>query len=118
MALWAQSLLPRSSRCAARWPSCRWRPPCTLAAWVEGKLGPYPFSTAGVLVTDSQSGMETQTLITLGDNDYVLSKPVLVHELVHLSTQPGQMALTVMSRGASSRASARVSPMTPCLEAQ
>ena len=51
--------------------------------WVEGKLGPYPFSTAGVLVTDSQSGMETQTLITLGDNDYVLSKPVLVHELVH-----------------------------------
>ena len=29
--------------------------------WVEGKLGPYPFSTAGVLVTDSQSGMETQT---------------------------------------------------------
>ena len=51
--------------------------------WVEGKLGPYPFSTAGVLVTDSQSGMETQTLITLGDNDYVLSKPVLVHEFVH-----------------------------------
>ena len=51
--------------------------------WVEDKLGPYPFSTAGVLVTDSQSGMETQTLITLGDNDYVLSKPVLVHEFVH-----------------------------------
>ena len=51
--------------------------------WVEDKLGPYPFSTAGILVTDSQSGMETQTMITLGDNDYVLSKPVLVHEFVH-----------------------------------
>ena len=51
--------------------------------WCEDKLGPYPFSTAGVLVTDSQSGMETQTMITLGDNDYVLSKAVLVHEFVH-----------------------------------
>jgi aminopeptidase N len=51
--------------------------------WVEDKLGPYPFSTAGILVTDSQSGMETQTLITLGDNDYVLSKQVIVHEFVH-----------------------------------
>jgi aminopeptidase N len=52
-------------------------------AWCEEKLGPYPFSTAGILVTDSQSGMETQTMITLGDNKYVLSKPVLVHEFVH-----------------------------------
>jgi aminopeptidase N len=51
--------------------------------WVESKLGPYPFSTAGILVTDSQSGMETQTLITLGDNDYVLSEQVIVHEFVH-----------------------------------
>ena len=51
--------------------------------WCEDKLGPYPFSTAGILVTDSQSGMETQTMITLGDNDYVLSKAVLVHEFVH-----------------------------------
>ena len=51
--------------------------------WCEDKLGPYPFSTAGILVTDSQSGMETQTLITLGDNDYVLSEAVLVHEFVH-----------------------------------
>jgi len=27
--------------------------------------------------------METQTMITLGDSDYVLSKPVIVHEMVH-----------------------------------
>jgi aminopeptidase N len=51
--------------------------------WCEEKLGPYPFSTAGIVVTDSMSGMETQTMITLGDNDYVLAEPVIVHELVH-----------------------------------
>jgi len=51
--------------------------------WVESKLGPYPFDSAGIVVTDSQSGMETQTMITLGDNDYVLSKEVIVHEMVH-----------------------------------
>lgn len=51
--------------------------------WVESKLGPYPFSSAGIVVTDSQSGMETQTMVTLGDNDYVLSKKVIVHEMVH-----------------------------------
>lgn len=51
--------------------------------WSESKLGRYPFSSAGIVVTDSQSGMETQTMVTLGDNDYVLSKEVIVHEMVH-----------------------------------
>jgi hypothetical protein len=51
--------------------------------WVETKLGDYPFDSAGVLLTESTSGMETQTLITLGDTDYATSPPVLVHELVH-----------------------------------
>jgi len=51
--------------------------------WVESKLGAYPFSSAGIVVTDSRSGMETQTMITLGDNDYVLSREVIVHEFVH-----------------------------------
>ena len=36
-----------------------------------------------MVVTDSQSAMETQTMVTLGNNDYVLSAPVIVHELVH-----------------------------------
>ena len=27
--------------------------------------------------------METQTMVTIGDNDYVRSAPVIVHELVH-----------------------------------
>ncbi|MFC6287230.1 M1 family metallopeptidase [Nocardioides sp. GCM10027113] len=51
--------------------------------WVEQRLGAYPFSTLGVLVVDSRSGMETQTMITLGNTDYTLSPQVVVHELVH-----------------------------------
>ncbi len=51
--------------------------------WIEERLGPYPFSSGGIVVTDSESAMETQTMITLGDTDYVRSAPVIVHELVH-----------------------------------
>ena len=35
---------------------------------------------------------------------------------ISVSTQPGQTALTVIFLGASSRARARVRPMTPCLD--
>jgi aminopeptidase N len=52
-------------------------------AWVEDKLGPYPWSSLGILLVDSLSGMETQTMITLGSTDYATSKGVIVHELVH-----------------------------------
>ena len=51
--------------------------------WIEDKLGPYPFDSLGLVVTDSQSAMETQTMVTLGNNDYVLSPQVVAHELVH-----------------------------------
>lgn len=51
--------------------------------WIEARLGPYPFDTLGMVVTDSQSAMETQTMLTLGSNDYVLSPQVVAHELVH-----------------------------------
>ena len=51
--------------------------------WIEDRLGPYPFSSLGLLVVDSNSGMETQTMITLGDTDYTLSSSVVVHEMVH-----------------------------------
>ncbi len=51
--------------------------------WIEGKLGPYPFDSLGLVVTDSMSAMETQTMVTLGNNDYVLSPQVIAHELVH-----------------------------------
>lgn len=51
--------------------------------WIESKFGPYPFSSAGIVATDSESAMETQTMITIGDNPYVRSEAVIVHELVH-----------------------------------
>jgi aminopeptidase N len=34
-------------------------------------------------VVDSTSGMETQTMITLGTTDYTLSPAVVVHEMIH-----------------------------------
>ncbi len=51
--------------------------------WLERYLGPYPFETAGFLVVDSESGMETQTLITLGDTEHSTSPAVVLHELAH-----------------------------------
>ncbi|GAA1477180.1 M1 family metallopeptidase [Nocardioides aestuarii] len=51
--------------------------------WTEDLLGDYPFDTLGFLYVDSTSGMETQTMITLGTTDYTFSMPVLVHEVVH-----------------------------------
>ncbi len=51
--------------------------------WIEQKLGPYPFSTLGLVVTPAMSAMETQTMITLGTNEYVLSEPVIMHEIAH-----------------------------------
>jgi len=35
------------------------------------------------VLTASDSAMETQTLLTMGDNEYVRSQEVIVHELVH-----------------------------------
>lgn len=52
-------------------------------AWLEERLGPYPFDTVGLVVVDSESGMETQTMITLGDTRYTTSPEVIVHELAH-----------------------------------
>jgi aminopeptidase N len=51
--------------------------------WTEELLGPYPFDTLGFVFVDSTSGMETQTMVTLGLTDYATSQPVLVHEVVH-----------------------------------
>ena len=52
-------------------------------AWLEKRLGPFPFDRLGILVVDSRSGMETQTMITLGDTSYATSPDVLVHEIAH-----------------------------------
>jgi aminopeptidase N len=51
--------------------------------WIEARLGPYPFSSLGLVVVDSTSGMETQTMITLGATEYTLSPAVVVHEMIH-----------------------------------
>ena len=55
----------------------------TALEWVESKLGDYPWSSLGILLVDSNSGMETQTMITLGDTDYTTRKDTIVHEIVH-----------------------------------
>lgn len=52
-------------------------------AWLEERLGPYPFDTLGFLIVPSYSGMETQTMITLGDTPYATAPEVLVHEMAH-----------------------------------
>ncbi len=54
-----------------------------LLTWAEAKLGPYPFSTLGIVLVDSESAMETQTMITLGDNNYIRAKEIVLHELIH-----------------------------------
>lgn len=54
-----------------------------LLRWVEERLGPYPFDSLGVLVVESTSGMETQTMITLGNDGYATQPEVLVHEIAH-----------------------------------
>jgi len=51
--------------------------------WLEDKLGPFPFDTLGFLLVDNRSGMETQTMITLGITEYTTSTPVLLHEMAH-----------------------------------
>lgn len=51
--------------------------------WGEDRLGSYPFDSLGFLFVDSTSGMETQTMVTLGLTDYTTSMPVLIHEVVH-----------------------------------
>jgi aminopeptidase N len=52
-------------------------------AYLESKVGRYPFPTLGVLLVPSQSAMETQSMVTLGIGRYTLSRDVLVHELAH-----------------------------------
>ncbi|WP_188113330.1 M1 family metallopeptidase [Nocardioides humilatus] len=51
--------------------------------WLENYLGPYPFDTFGILLYDGDSGMETQTMVTLGATPYATSRAVVVHELTH-----------------------------------
>jgi aminopeptidase N len=49
-------------------------------AWLERRLGRYPFASAGALVIPADTAMETQTMVTMGRN---LPEEVLLHELAH-----------------------------------
>src|SRR4029453_5800994 len=51
-----------------------------ILTWLEERLGPYPFDTAGFVIVPDTVGMETQTMITLGPG---LPPSVLAHELAH-----------------------------------
>ena len=56
-------------------------------AWLEARLGPYPFDRAGVVVVPGDSAMETQTMITLGRGNYGFGgqnvRETVLHELAH-----------------------------------
>jgi aminopeptidase N len=52
--------------------------------WLEQRLGRYRFATVSVIVVDGyHSGMENQTLVTVGNTPYYRSREVLLHELAH-----------------------------------
>lgn len=54
--------------------------------WLQDQLGPYPFDSGGVVIVPSMSGMETQTLVTLGASARPASDEfltVLAHEYAH-----------------------------------
>ena len=55
--------------------------------WLEKRLGRYPFDRVGIVVTPSDSAMETQTLITFGVKNYSYGnrdvRQTVVHELAH-----------------------------------
>jgi aminopeptidase N len=59
----------------------------TFLSFLEKKYGPYPFPTGGIVVVDSESGMETQQMITIGGKlkkfDAAGFEEDLLHEYAH-----------------------------------
>ena len=51
-----------------------------MLAWLEKRFGRYPFASAGVFAIREDTGMETQTMVTLGRN---IPAEALLHELAH-----------------------------------
>jgi aminopeptidase N len=59
-----------------------------LLRWLTDHFGPYPFPSAGVVIVDSSSAMETQQMVTFGGQhtgavDTNGTDEVLLHELSH-----------------------------------
>ena len=59
----------------------------TTIAWLEKKLGPYPFSRAGVVITPGRGSVESQTLITFAKDNYRYGgadvQEQIAHDLAH-----------------------------------
>jgi aminopeptidase N len=51
-----------------------------MLAWLEKRFGRYPFASAGVFAIREDTGMETQTMVTLGRD---VPAEALLHELAH-----------------------------------
>jgi aminopeptidase N len=51
-----------------------------MLAWLEKRFGRYPFASAGVFSIREGTGMETQTMVTLGRG---IPAEALLHELAH-----------------------------------
>ncbi|MEW9555898.1 M1 family metallopeptidase [Nonomuraea sp. NPDC050783] len=68
----------RPGDAAAALPVARRMP--EIMRWLEDRLGPYPFPSAGLVVT-SDTGMETQQMITIGPGS--MEPDVVAHELAH-----------------------------------
>ena len=56
-----------------------------MLRWLEHRLGRYPFDRAGAVVVPSASAMETQTLVTMGNQvaTRYYGRDDLLHELAH-----------------------------------
>lgn len=55
--------------------------------WLESHFGPYPYPTAGMVVVQSDSAMETQQMVTMGNDDLLDSQEYnavrTMHEFTH-----------------------------------
>lgn len=77
----------RSGKDEALEPALRRTP--ALLAWLEERFGPYPFPTAGVVLVNSLSAMETQQMVTYGVRltrsgaQLEAMEEILLHEFAH-----------------------------------
>lgn len=75
--------------------------------WLESRLGRYPFDRVGTVVVPSGSAMETQTLVTLGAENYRYGRravrETVLHELAHAwygdTVTPGDWSDVWMNEG-------------------
>jgi aminopeptidase N len=51
--------------------------------FLRRQVGPFPFSTLGIVAVPSDSAMETETMVTMGTRGGVLNHDNVVHEIAH-----------------------------------